>query len=215
MKAILIVEDDIYIHNLMKELLENTYKIYDAYSGTEVLLVLEKVSVDLIILDLMLPGLAGEELIQKLYDIPILVVSAKSSVEDKVNTLHIGARDYITKPFHNEEFVERVAVQLRATKGNKTLEYRELRLDTKEHFLYVGENPVGLTRVEFSIMKQLLFHTNQILSKSTLLDLIFDDTNDCDENSLKVHISNIRKKIRQFSNEDYIESVWGIGYKLK
>ncbi len=215
MKAILIVEDDIYIHNLMKELLENTYKIYDAYSGTEALLVLEKVSVDLIILDLMLPGLAGEELIQKLNDIPILVVSAKSSVEDKVNTLHIGARDYITKPFHNEEFVERVAVQLRATKGNKTLEYRELRLDTKEHFLYVGENPVGLTRVEFSIMKQLLFHTNQILSKSTLLDLIFDDTNDCDENSLKVHISNIRKKIRQFSNEDYIESVWGIGYKLK
>ena len=114
MKKILIVEDDISIHNLIKEiLLSEHYKILDAYSGSEAIMILEKENVDLILLDLMLPSVNGEEIIKKFSQIPIVVISAKISVEDKIKNLLNGAEDYITKPFNNEELVARVKVRLR------------------------------------------------------------------------------------------------------
>lgn len=215
MKKILIVEDDIDIHNLIKSLLDSTYTTLDAYSGTEAMLVLEKYKVDLILLDLMLPGINGEELIKKYPAIPIIVISAKSGVEDKVQALKIGARDFITKPFHTKELLARIEVQLREHPQAKTyLEYKALRLDT-EHFIFsVAGEPISLTKTEFFIMKQFLLNPTQILSKSRLLDLLYLETLDGDEGSLKVHISNIRRKLKTVTNEDYIEAVWGIGYKL-
>lgn len=216
MKTILIVEDNIDIHNLIKEILEKEhYKILNAYSGTEALMILEKESADLILLDLMLPGLNGEEIVKKVKNIPIIVISAKISPEDKVNVLLDGANDYITKPFNSEELLARVKVQLRLNEGKNTkLAYKEMILNEEEHTIFVNENQIYLTKTEFAIMKQLLLNPKQVVTKSKLLDLISEDTLDCDENSLKVHISNIRKKIRNVTDVEYIESVWGIGFKI-
>lgn len=216
MEKILIVEDDMSIHNLIKELLTSErYLVLDAFSGTEALLVIEREKPDLILLDLMLAGLSGEEVIKRVSDIPIIVISAKISIKDKVNNLLNGAVDYITKPFDNEELLVRVKVHLRNNKGKRQmLLFKELELADDSHILLVSGNRVKLTRTEYAILKQLLINGTQIVSKNKLLELISQDTEDCDENSLKVHISNLKKKINKYSNKKYIESVWGIGYKL-
>ena len=220
MPIILIVEDNTDIHNLIKEVLEKEkYKVLDSYSGTEALMVLEKENVDLILLDLMLPGLNGEEIIKKVKDIPIIVISAKISPEDKVTVLLNGANDYITKPFSTEELLARIKVQFRIKKdkkenNNMVLKYKQIELNQKNHTVHIGEHQIYLTKTEFAILKQLLLNPKQVVTKSKLLELISNDTLDCDENSLKVHISNIRKKIRQVTEEEYIESVWGIGFKI-
>ena len=218
MQTILIVEDDMDIHNLIKELLEKQkYKVLDSYSGTEALMVLEREKVDLILLDLMLPGLNGEEIVKKVKDIPMIVISAKISPEDKVNVLLNGANDYITKPFSTEELLARIQVQFRikeSKRENKELTYKEMILSEERQAIIMKEKQVHLTRTEFAILKQLLRNPKQVVTKSKLLELISHDTLDCDENSLKVHISNLRKKIRQLTKEEYIESVWGIGFKM-
>ena len=218
MQTILIVEDNIDIHNLIKEVLEKAkYKVLDSYSGTEALMVLERKQVDLILLDLMLPGLNGEEIVKKIKDIPIIVISAKISAEDKVNVLLNGANDYITKPFSTEELLARIHVQLRIKEGrreNKILVYKDMVLDETNHAICIQEKQIHLTKTEFAILKQLLLNPKQVVTKSKLLELIGQDTLDGDENSLKVHISNIRKKIRKITEEEYIESVWGIGFKI-
>ncbi len=217
MKNILIVEDDKDIHNLIKEVLtKENYKPIDAYSGTEAILLIEKEQIDLILLDLMLPGLNGEEVIQKVKDIPIIVISAKTSTEDKVNVLLSGANDYITKPFDSKELLARIKVQLRKReeKKNSELKYKDMVLENNSHTLHINDKNVNLTKTEYAILKQLLLTPNQVITKTHLLELISEDTPDCDENSLKVHISNLRKKIKSVTNEEYIESVWGIGFKL-
>ena len=220
MKTILIVEDNIDIHNYIKEVLEKErYKVLDSYSGTEALMVLEKEKVDLILLDLMLPGLNGEEIIKKVKDIPIIVLSAKISPEDKVNALLSGANDYLTKPFSTEELLARIQVQFRMDKDrtnhkNEKLAYKQMVINQEDHTVCIGESPIYLTKTEYAIMKQLLLNPKQVVTKSKLLECISQDTLDCDENSLKVHISNIRKKIRRVTEEEYIESVWGIGFKM-
>lgn len=216
MKKILVVEDDLSIHDILESILkQEEYEVINAYSGTEAMLVLEKEEVDLIILDLMLPGLNGEDIIKKVNYKPIIVLSAKASKEDKVNCLLSGANDYITKPFDKEELLARVSVQLRLNKGNTDLSYGELKLLSDKHTLMINDNKVSLTKTEYAILKQLLLNTSEVVTKSRLLELISIDTLDCDESSLRVHISNIRKKIKKYSDVEYIEAVWGIGFKIK
>ena len=218
MKKILIVEDDMDIHNLIREMLEKeNYRVLNSYSGTEALMIIEKEKIDLILLDLMLPGLNGEEIIKKVKKMPIIVISAKISPEDKVNVLLNGANDYITKPFDTKELLARVKVQLRINENaveNKELIYKDMRLDEDSHVLYIKEKKIYLTKTEYAIIEQLLLNPKQVVTKTKLLERISYDTLDCDENSLKVHISNIRKKIRNITKEEYIESVWGIGFKI-
>ncbi len=217
MEKILIVEDNIEIHNLIKNILEREkYIVYNAYSGTEALMILEKEKIDLILLDLILPGKSGEEIIDIIKDVPIIVISAKISVQDKIKALLNGANDYITKPFDSDELVTRVKVQLRSkeNKKNKELIYKDMILKQDSRFLYIKDQKVHLTKTEFAILKQLILDPKQIVSKTRLLELISNDTLDGDENSLKVHISNIRKKIKSISEKEYIESVWGIGFKM-
>lgn len=216
MKKILLVEDDISIHSLIKELLlKENYSIIDAYSGTEALILLEKENVNLIILDLMLPGVNGEEIIKKYNYIPIIVLSAKTNIDDKVNNLLNGADDYITKPFNNDELIARVKIRLRPNKNiNTELIYKELHLLDDKRTLYINKNKIYLTKTEYAILKQLIIYQKEVIPKNKLLNLIYIDTPDCDENSLKVHISNLNKKISKYTNIKYIESVWGIGYKL-
>ncbi len=219
LKKILIVEDDVNIHNVIEELLKKEhYTTYNAYSGTEALLLLEKEKYDLILLDLMLPAISGEEIIEKVKNTPIIVLSAKISSEDKVNCLLSGANDYITKPFDGKELLARIEVQLRSKNNSsitETLKYKNLELFNDNHTLLICNKKVNLTKTEYAILKHLLLNPNQVITKNKLLDLISVDTEDCDENSLRVHISNLRKKIRDYTEDEYIESVWGIGFKIK
>lgn len=218
MKKTLIVDDDVYIGDMLEEMLiREKYGVWRAYSGTEALLLLEEKKPDLVLLDLMLPGLQGEELLPKIDGIPVIVISAKSEVSGKVKLLLQGASDYITKPFEMEELLARVAVQFRKNSSHsqdQSLCFQDLTLNLSSHELKVGENLVRLTKTEYAILKRLMQNPSQVLTKSQILDLISEDTPDCTENSLKVHISNLRRKLRQAGQKDYVESVWGIGFKL-
>lgn len=217
MKHILIVDDDIYIGNMVEELLRREgYLVSRAYSGTEALLVYEKRHPDLILLDLMLPGLTGEEVMQHLVGTPVIVVSAKIDVNDKVDLLLSGATDYITKPFDTKELLARITVQLRkaATATSHIIQHQDITLDTDTHMVCINETPVRLTKTEYAILKLLLQNPTQVLTKSFLLERISEESPDCVESSLKVHVSNLRKKLKEITNKDYIEAVWGIGFKL-
>lgn len=219
MKNILIIEDDISIGNVLEETLTREgYGVLRAYSGTEALFVLSKEKTDLVLLDLMLPGLNGEEVLPKIKGIPVIVVSAKVDVDSKVELLLGGAVDYVTKPFQMKELLARIAVHLRTSASvsdNPVLTFEDLTLNTDTHVVTTGTKETKLTRTEFAILKLLLQNPTQVITKSQLLDRISQDTPDCTESSLKMHISNLRKKLREENGKDYIESVWGIGFKMK
>ncbi len=217
MKKILVIDDDVHISDMIEEALTREgYSILKAYSGTEALYVLSKTSPDLILLDLMLPGLSGEELLPKIKDIPVIVISAKLDVDNKVRLLLDGAADYITKPFDLSELKARIIVALRSSRGKAgVMEFGDISLDASAHSVSVSGEPVRLTRTEYAILKLLISNPEQVITKSSLLDKISMDTPDCTETSLKMHVSNLRRKLRDVSGKDYIESVWGIGFKLR
>lgn len=218
MKTIAVIDDDIYIGNLLEELLTGAgYGVLRAYSGTEAVLLLSQRRPDLVLLDLMLPGLSGEEVLPKIQGIPTIVVSAKVDVGDKVKLLLGGAADYITKPFDTAELLARIAVQLRKADGRVSdqITAGDLRLDLNTRMLLVKGTEIRLTKTEFAIAKLLMQNPRQVIAKSVMLDRISLDTPDCTESSLKQHVSNLRRKLREAGGEDYIESVWGIGFKLK
>lgn len=218
MSHILIIDDDIHINEMLEEvLIQEGYQVSHAYSGTEALLFLANEKPDLILLDLMLPGLTGEEVLSQIEKIPVIVMSAKVEVKDKVALLLNGAEDYITKPFEIEELLARIVVQLRKSTrsdSSEKLMYREITVNMVTHEAWVGEHEVKLTKTEFAILKILLEHPKQVITKTVLLDRVSEETPDCMESSLRVHISNLRKKLREISGKDYIEVVWGIGFKM-
>ena len=219
MQRILIVDDDAAIGDLEQEVLTRAgYAVQRAYSGTEALLLLKAGRPDLILLDLMLPGLSGEEVLPRLRGIPVIVVSAKTAVQDKVGLLLGGAADYLTKPFDTKELLARVAVRLReASHSPLAAVYRcgGLTLDTASREVRADGAPVQLTRTEYAILKLLMQNPGQVLAKSVLLERIGADTPDCTESSLKTHVSNLRGKLRDAAGKDYVEAVWGIGFRLR
>lgn len=219
MKNILIIDDDIHIGDVLEEILtKEGYGVSRAYSGTEALYVLSGSKPDLVLLDLMLPGLNGEEVLPHMQGIPVIVVSAKVDIDNKVDLLLGGAADYITKPFHAKELLARIAVQFRnaaASSTTPTLVFDDISLNTDTHIATVGADEIRLTRTEYAILKLLMQNPTQVITKSILLDRISEDTPDCTESSLKMHISNLRKKLRSRNDRDYIESVWGIGFKMR
>lgn len=189
-----------------------------AYSGTEALLLLSQRHPDLILLDLMLPGLSGEEILPKLSGIPVIVVSAKAGLDDKVNLLLEGASDYITKPFETKELLARITVQLRKASipfDHTELMFEDLCLNTETYQVMADGMAVRLTKTEFAVLKLLMQNPFQVITKARILDLISEDTPDCMESSLKVHVSNLRRKLREITGKDYIEAVWGIGFKMR
>lgn len=216
---ILIIDDDAHIGNMLEETLVNEgYSVSRAYSGTEALLVLSQSKPDLILLDLMLPGLNGEDVLPHIKGIPVIVVSAKVDIDNKVDLLLGGAADYITKPFNTKELLARIAVQLRNTENTgaaSVLTFDDISLYTDTHIVNVGANEIKLTRTEFAILKILMQNPSQIIAKSVLLDRISEDTPDCTESSLKTHISHLRKKLRDMGGKEYIDAIWGIGFRLK
>ena len=218
MKHILIVDDDVHIGDLLQEALEGEgYHAVRAYSGTEAVLALDRIRPDLILLDLMLPGLTGEEILPRLEGIPVIVVSAKADMDSKVALLLGGAADYVTKPFVLRELLARVAARLRESpaRDGASLVFDDLRLDPNLRSASVNGAEVRLTRTEYAILKLLMSNPTQVITKSLLLDRIAQDPPDCTESSLKTHVSNLRKKLRDAGAGDCIESVWGIGFKMK
>ena len=217
MKTIAVIDDDVYINRLLRELLEKAgYRVISAWSGTEALLLLQRERADLVLLDLMLPGLSGEGVLERLSGLPVIVLSAMSAVEDKIKLLNLGAADYITKPFDSGELLARVSARLREeSRQVDRLRFEELELDTAGRGLFVNGLAQRLTRTEYAILKLLMENPGQVLAKSTVLERICLDTPDCTEASLKIHVSNLRKKLRAAGGEDHIEAVWGIGYRLK
>lgn len=218
MKTIAIIDDDIHIGDMLTEVLtQEGYAVLRAYSGTEALYVLSQNKPDLVLLDLMLPGLSGEEVLPHIENTPVIVLSAKVDVRDKVNLLLNGAADYMTKPFDIKELLARITVQMRKAElyeNSTSISVGDLCLDTMSFVLTVQGQPVKLTLTEYAILKLLMENPKQVLSKSALLDRISSDTPDCTERSLKQHISNLRKKMQDVNGVDYIETIWGIGFKL-
>jgi hypothetical protein len=227
-EEILVVEDDIDINNLIKKTLEKSgYSVTQAFSGSEALLRLDINEFDIILLDLMLPGLCGEELIKNIRtkkELPIIVISAKSSLEDKVNVLNIGADDYITKPFQYEEIIARVNSQLRRYKKSLVQEeekedtvfkFRNLILKVESREVIVKEKNIDLTGHEFEILSILVENPDKVFSREMLYEKVWKNGYYGEDNSINVHISNIRKKIKEIiPDEEYIKTVWGIGFKM-
>ncbi len=219
MKNILIIDDDLHIGNVLEETLTNEgYGVTRAYSGTEALFVLSQSKPDLVLLDLMLPGLSGEEVLPHIKGIPVIVISAKVDIDNKVELLLGGAVDYVTKPFHTKELLARISAHLRSFDNSvkaEILSFDNIELHTDTHQVHIENTEIKLTRTEYAILKFLMQNQTQVVTKTTLLDRISDDTPDCTENSLKIHIGNLRKKLRDINGKDYIEAVWGIGFKLE
>jgi DNA-binding response OmpR family regulator len=219
LKTILIIDDDMHIGNMLEEALtKEGYAVSRAYSGTEAVLILSKIKPDLILLDLMLPGLPGEDVLPLIKGIPVIVVSAKVDVENKVSLLLGGAADYVTKPFDLKELLARIAVQFRNSSASvqiSALTFDAISLDLNTHLVTVAGQEVRLTRTEYAILRLLMQTPSQVITKSQLLDRMGEDTPDCTESSLKTHISHLRGKLREVGGKDYIESVWGIGFKMK
>lgn len=217
MKTIFIVEDDQSIGDMLQEVLQKEgFRVQRAYSGTEAALLLGQGLPDLVLLDLMLPGLPGEELLDRLQGVPVIVVSAKAGLDDKVDLLLRGAADYITKPFEIRELLARVQVQLRRSEqpAGQALEAGGIRLNIFSREAEVNGQSVHLTRTEYAILKLLMCNPGQAVSKAAILDNISQDTPDCTDASLKQHVSNLRKKLRQAGGREYIQAVWGIGFRL-
>lgn len=221
MDRILIIEDNDEINGLLRELLVNAgYDVKQAFSGPEGFLYFSSEIYSLVLLDLMLPGMDGESILAKIREssgVPVIIISAKTDMDEKVFLLQTGADDYITKPFDMREVLARVELQLkrkRMTAQDKMV-YHELNLDSKNHLIAINGNPLSFTRQEFAIMELLMKHPDKIYSKQELYELAWDDCYLGEDKTLNVHISNIRKKIKQYSEREYIETVWGIGFRLK
>ena len=221
---ILIVEDDSNINNMLKEALEKAdFACEQAFSGTEAKLLIDMNTYALVLLDLMLPGISGEEvlsLIRSHGNTPVIVLTAKDSLDDKVDVLSNGADDYITKPFEIKEVIVRIKVQLRhaATENRESdsiLTHNGLSLD-RENFCVSVNNTVltQITRQEFSILELLMKYPKRAFSKEEIFEYAWDEPFMGETKTLDVHISNIRKKIKQVTDTEYIKTVWGLGYKL-
>lgn len=238
MTKILIVEDDNDINSMIKTALSKEgYDCVSAFSGTEGLLRLEVDKFDLVILDLMLPGVEGQEVLKQTREknnIPFIVLSAKDELDTKVDLLTLGANDYMTKPFELKELLARVQVQLRMSsansfnvsatgiedskvsdnKGKNTLDYRELSLDLNSKALVVNGNSITLTAQEYRIMELFLKNPGKVFSKNEIYEYAWDDYYMGEDKTIYVHISNIRQKIKKYTEQEYIETVWGLGFKL-
>lgn len=222
-RTILVIEDDSEINRMLQILLKkNGYEVISAYSGTEGELV-HNSSVSLILLDLMLPGKSGEEIIRGLkakHPAPIIVLSAVGDISKKVDMFSLGADDYMTKPFHNEELLARISARLRADSGfsdsGKKLVYKNIKADKGDFSAECCGKPLELSRHEFALLCLLLENPNRTCTKSMIYDKVWDYENSADDNTLNVHISKLRKKLKECDPDtEYIETVWGIGYRLK
>jgi DNA-binding response OmpR family regulator len=223
---ILIVEDDSDINNLLHKILsKNGYNIRCAYSGSEAKMCFDNYDFQLVLLDLMLPGATGEELIEyirKINTVPIIVISAKPGQDIKIDVLKLGADDFVSKPFDAYEVLARVEAQLRRyiefsniNEKSNVLEHKNLTLDTEALEVAVNGQPISLTAREFSILQILMSYPSKVFTKANLFEHAWNAEFLGDDNTVNVHVSNLRSKIAKVDPDtEYIHTVWGIGFKM-
>lgn len=235
MPKILIVEDDAGNNQMIRDYLENHgYTCISAYSGSEAKLLFEMEQFDLVLLDLMLPGVSGEELIVPFSNkAPVIVLSAKSGVDSKVQALSEGAEDYICKPFDLSELLVRIQVQLRRSRNidmeriameriamdpsnsiNRIYTYRSWTLNPDTQEMTAQGEPVELTKHEFLIMELLIRNPKKVFTKQMIYEYAWGEEYLAEDKTINVHISNIRTKLKKSGTDTYIRTVWGIGFKL-
>ncbi|WP_024614822.1 response regulator transcription factor [Clostridium sp. Ade.TY] len=227
-ERILVIEDDQDINGLIYSILtKEGYNVTQAFSGSEGRMCVELYEYDAVLIDLMLPGMSGEEIIKKIREekfMPIIVISAKTSQTDKVNALKIGADDFISKPFNIEELLARLEAQLRRYKKfpqekseeESILVYKEIQLDKEKLEVKVKGEVVPLTAKELSILKLLIENPKRVFTKANLFESVWNEEFLGDDNTINVHISNIRSKINKIDKDnEYIKTIWGIGFKLQ
>jgi DNA-binding response OmpR family regulator len=226
MDRILIVDDDNSINLMLKEALEREgFACGQAYSGSECILMLRVEHFDLVLLDLSLPGKTGEEVLREIREngnhMPVIVVSAKDDLDSKVDVLSIGADDYVTKPFEIKEVTARIRVQLRKLADAKTetkdqISYGGIVLD-RERFIVTadGKDVPKLTRQEFRILELLVQNPSRVFSKDAIYEYAWQEPYVGETKTLDVHMSNLRKKLKAANDREYIETIWGIGYRMK
>ncbi len=219
---ILVVEDDADINRLLCTILTTAgYDARPAFSGSEALLWAEKYDYDAVLLDLMLPGLSGEEFIRSIRaakTMPILVLSAKIAVEDRVNALALGADDFIPKPFDNREVLARVEAQLRRSRSfhpapadQGALNWGPIVLDREAHTATLDGQDLSLTAHEFAILALLMEHPKRTFSRAQIYEAVWGEAFMGDDNTVNVHISNLRGKL---GGGEYIKTVWGVGFRM-
>lgn len=221
MATILVIEDDAAVHDLLTETLtQQAYTVVDAYSGTEGLLRFRQQPVDLVLLDLMLPGMAGELVIRELRQqsqVPVIALSAKIDQATKLDLLTHGADDYVTKPFAIDELLARIAIQLRHQVTTKDpvdeLTYQAIIMNIETRMVTVAGQPVHLTAHEFELLKLFLRHPHKVFSRANLYESVWQAPYLANDKTVNVHVSNLRQKLNQ-SGSHYIQTVWGIGFKL-
>ncbi|QLY81462.1 response regulator transcription factor [Clostridium intestinale] len=223
MKNILVIEDNKDVNNMLsEELMDSGYKVKSMYTGIEGLKEVKESNYDLILLDIMLPYKSGDEILKEIRtfsDVPVIIISAKDMVGTKIDLLRIGADDYITKPFDLGEVVARVESNLRRTsrqiQGSKKFTYKDLILDYNRKQVMVNGVEVELTAKEYMLLEILIKNSGKVFSKSNLYESIWKEEYLGDDNTVKIHISNLRNKLKKINpNENYIETVWGLGYRL-
>lgn len=223
---ILVVEDDNDINQLLCDIIRNIgYAPQPAFSGTEAMLYLEKLEWDMVLLDLMLPGMSGEEILAKITDesnIPVMIISAKLDQQTKVDMIRTGADDYITKPFDNEEVSARIDSHLRRYKrvnklpSMKNLVFKDIEIDQESKTVCVQGQDLNFTAREYEILVLLLSSPKKVFTKKNLFESVWEEPFYGDDNTMNVHISNIRSKLASVNpDEKYIETIWGMGYRLK
>lgn len=227
MTKILIAEDDKEINRLLSEFLKNQgYEVISVFNGLEANSIIHGLEdISLILLDLMLPYKSGDMVLAELRecsDIPVIIISAKDAVRTKIELIHMGADDYITKPFDLDEISVRIEAVLRRVgrdledKQNRILKYKDLTMDCESKTVSVNGNILVLTGKEYAILNLMLKNKSKLFSKANLFESVWSEPYYNEDNTLKVHMSNIRSKIKKYAPDDeYIETVWGMGYRLK
>lgn len=221
MSKILIVEDDADISNMLLELLSPHYSISQAFSGTEAVMCAEREEFDLILLDLMLPGLTGEEVLERVRaqgNVPVIAVSAKDDKSTKVGLLKSGVDDFIGKPFDNDELMARIEALLRRSSGGGStdvLTFKNVKLNRSTMEVSVCNKPVSLTKREYLILELLMSNPKKIFTKNNIFESVWNEQFLGEDNAVNVHISNIRQKLSKLDpGESYIQTVWGLGFKM-
>ena len=225
MHKILIIEDDAHINAFLTELLtRNGYATVSAYSGTEALLLLSQSSFALVLLDLMLPGKTGEQVLEAMRatsDTPVIVLTAKADKETTVQLLQLGADDYLCKPFDNDELLARINARLRRGVGLSTavsghLVFKDIMLDVDRHTVSANNIYVDLSKREFEILRLMMAHPQKVFTKNNLYESVWGGDYLGDDNTINVHISKLRSKLNAANPHcEYIQTVWGIGFKMK
>jgi two-component system, OmpR family, alkaline phosphatase synthesis response regulator PhoP len=222
-KRILVVDDDAKTVELVKLYLNRDgYKVLVAYNGTEALRLAREIRPDLVVLDLMLPGMDGLEVCSNLRaesDVPIIMLTAKTAEQDRLSGLDLGADDYVTKPFSPRELAARVRAVLRRLpedalqRGPAEITHGELRMNFLKREVYLANKPVRLTPVEFRLLGVLIKESGRTFSRAQLVDRVYGFDFDGFDRTIDVHIRNLRRKLESDPNNPrYVKTIYGAGY---